>query len=123
MNAARVQEEVEREWRQKEKEEALRKAETQKSLMEDREKQINYKRIMQAIELERERREFEKIVRVQKEAFCREKKELEEKQRQALIHRSEILKQVFLFRNKICLYWLLLIIFKQITLFVCYRFC
>ena len=52
---------------------------------------------MQAIELDRERREFENIVRVQKEAFCREQKELEMKQRKALIHRSEILKQVRLF--------------------------
>ncbi|XP_029043140.2 cilia- and flagella-associated protein 45-like [Osmia bicornis bicornis] len=94
LNAARIQEEVEREWRQKEKEEALRRAEVQKALKEEREKQINNKRIMQAIELERERREFEKIVHVQKEAFCREQKEIEKKQRQALIHRSEILKQV-----------------------------
>lgn len=85
---------MEREWRQKEKEEALRRAQAQKSLMEEREKQINNKRIMQAIEIERERREFEKIVHVQKEAFCRDQKELEKKQRQSLIHRSEILKQV-----------------------------
>lgn len=85
---------MEREWRQKEKEEALRRAEAQKALIEERQKQINNKRIMLAIELERERREFEKIVRVQKEAFCREQKEIEKKQRQALLHRSEILKQV-----------------------------
>ncbi|KYQ57321.1 Coiled-coil domain-containing protein 19, mitochondrial [Trachymyrmex zeteki] len=94
INAARVQEEVEREWRQKEKEEALKKLEAQKILQKQREEQINNKRIMQAIEIERERQEFERIVRVQKAAFCREKKELEQKQQQALIHRSEILKQV-----------------------------
>lgn len=94
INAARVQEEVEREWRRKEKEEALKKLETQKILQKGREEQINNKRIMQAIEIERERREFERIARVQKTAFCREKKELEQKQQQALIHRSEILKQV-----------------------------
>ncbi|XP_043518237.1 cilia- and flagella-associated protein 45-like isoform X1 [Frieseomelitta varia] len=94
LSAARIQEEVERQWRQKEKEEALKRAEAQKLLMEERKKQINNKRVMEAIELERERREFEKIVRVQREAFCREQKELEKKQRQALIHRSEILKQV-----------------------------
>ncbi|XP_076182066.1 cilia- and flagella-associated protein 45 isoform X2 [Ptiloglossa arizonensis] len=94
LNAVRIQEEVEREWRRKEKEEALKKVETQKLLFDERQKQIKNKRIMQAIELERERREFEKIVRVQKEAFCRDKKQLEKKQQQALIHRSEILKQV-----------------------------
>lgn len=49
---------------------------------------------MQAIEIERDRQEYEKIVRVQQEAFCREKKELEDKQRKALIHHNEILKQV-----------------------------
>ncbi|XP_017882633.1 cilia- and flagella-associated protein 45-like [Ceratina calcarata] len=97
LNAALVHEQVERQWRQKEKEEALKKAEAQKSLMEEREKQINNKRIMEAIELERERREFEKIVHVQKESFCQEQKELEKKQRRALIHRSEILKQVYFY--------------------------
>lgn len=54
---------------------------------------------MQAIEIERERREFERIARVQKAAFCKEKKELEQKQQQALIHRSEILKQVCIICN------------------------
>jgi len=94
INAARVQEEVEREWRQKEKEEALKKLKAQRILQKEREEQINNKRIMQAIEIERERREFERIARTQRAAFCREKKELEQKQQQALIHRREILKQV-----------------------------
>lgn len=94
INAARIQEEVEREWRRKEKEEALKKLEAQRMLQKEREEQKNNKRIMQAIEIERERREFEKIVRVQQAAFYREKKELEQKQQQALIHHTEILKQV-----------------------------
>ncbi|XP_029675215.1 cilia- and flagella-associated protein 45-like [Formica exsecta] len=94
INAARVQEEVEREWRQREKEEALKKLEAQRTLQKDREEQINNKRVMQATEIERDRREFEKIVRVQRAAFCKEKKELEQKQQQILIHRNEILKQV-----------------------------
>lgn len=85
---------MERQWREKEREEAVKKAEALKHLMEERGKQINGKQLMQALELERERREFEKIVRVQKESFCREQKVLEKKQREALIHRSEILKQV-----------------------------
>lgn len=94
INAARVQEEVEREWRQREKEEVLKKLEAQRILQRDREEQINNKRVMQAIEIERDRREFEKIVHVQRAAFCKEKKELEQKQQQILIHRNEILKQV-----------------------------
>lgn len=94
INAARVQEEVEREWRRKEKEKVMKKLEAQKFLWKERENQINNKRIMQAIEIERDRREFEKIVRDQEAALEREKKELEQKQQQILSHRNEILKQV-----------------------------
>lgn len=94
INVARIQEEIEREWRQKEKEEALKRLEAQRILQKEREEQLNNKRVMQAIEIERDRREFKKIVRVQRAAFCREKKELEQKQQQTLIHRNEILKQV-----------------------------
>lgn len=95
INAIRIQEEVEGEWRRKEKEEASKRLETHKILQREREEQISNKRIMHAIEIERDRREFERIVRVQQAAFCREKKELEEKQQKALIHRNEILKQVY----------------------------
>ncbi|RLU21710.1 hypothetical protein DMN91_006086 [Ooceraea biroi] len=94
INAIRIQEEVEREWRLKEKEEMLKKLNAQKMLWKEREEQINNKRIMQAIEIERDRREFEKIVCEQETALDREKKELEQKQEQTLIHRNEILKQI-----------------------------
>ncbi|KAG7209020.1 hypothetical protein KM043_015186 [Ampulex compressa] len=94
INAARIQEEVEREWRRREKEEALKRAEAQRALMTEREEQIKSKRLIQAIELEREKRESEEIVRLQKESVCREKKEIEQKQQVALKHRAEILKQV-----------------------------
>ncbi|XP_015597437.1 cilia- and flagella-associated protein 45 [Cephus cinctus] len=94
LNAARVQEQVEREWRQKEKEEALKRAETQKTLKLAREEQIHNKRIMQAMEIEQERREFARILKVQKEAFCSEMKEREKKEKEAAKHRSEILRQV-----------------------------
>lgn len=96
INAIRVQEEVEREWRRKEKEEALRKLEVKNLLWKEREEQINDKRIMQAIEIERDRRDFERIVREQEAGFYKEKRELEQKQQQALIHRTAILKQVCL---------------------------
>lgn len=68
--------------------------ESLKQLREAREAQITTKMQMQAMEIEREKREFEKIVQLQKEAFCREEKEREKKRRQAMQHRSEILKQV-----------------------------
>lgn len=72
----------------------MKRLEAQKVLQREREEQINNKRIIQAIEIERDRREFERIVRVQQAAFCREKKELEQKQQKASIHRIEIRNQV-----------------------------
>ncbi|EFN86341.1 Coiled-coil domain-containing protein 19 [Harpegnathos saltator] len=94
INMTRVREEVEREWRRKEKEGALKRLEAQKMLQKGRMEQINNKRIMQAIEIERDRREFERIVRVQQAALCKEKEERERKQQQTSILRAEILKQV-----------------------------
>ncbi|KAF7418351.1 hypothetical protein HZH68_001004 [Vespula germanica] len=94
INADRIQEEVEREWRRKEKEEAMKKIETIQDLRKGREEQIKNKKLIQAIEIDREKREFERILRVQKEAFCHDKKNREKKQQEALVHRSEILKQV-----------------------------
>lgn len=75
----------------------MKRAETLKRLKNARDQQIDNKMRLQAMEVERERREFEKIVAMQKEALCREEKELEKKRRQALKHRSEILKQVIRF--------------------------
>ncbi|OXU26641.1 hypothetical protein TSAR_004702 [Trichomalopsis sarcophagae] len=94
LNAARIQEEVSREWRQREKAEAIKRLENQRKLRSVRDQQINNKMQMQAMEIEREKKEFEKILALQKEALCREEKEREKKRRQALLHRSEILKQV-----------------------------
>ena len=99
LNASRIQEEVEREWRRREKEEAVRRAETQKRLRNARDQQISNKIHQQAMEIEREKREFEKILAMQKEAICREERERERRRRQALAHRSEILKQVGLIFN------------------------
>jgi flagellar hook-basal body complex protein FliE len=110
MNAARIQEEVEREWRRREKEKARLDAENQKNLRLARDKQITHKINLQALEIEREKQEFEKILKMQKEAVCREQKEREKKHKQALVHRSEILKQVlvyYYFRNLLFRYYLL----------------
>ncbi|XP_008216445.1 cilia- and flagella-associated protein 45-like [Nasonia vitripennis] len=94
LNATRIQEEVSREWRRREKAEAMKRLENQRKLRSVRDQQINSKMQMQAMEIEREKKEFDKILALQKEALCREEKEREKKRRQALVHRSEILKQV-----------------------------
>ncbi|XP_043273968.1 cilia- and flagella-associated protein 45-like isoform X2 [Venturia canescens] len=94
INAARVHEEVEREWRRKEKEEAVKRAEKLKKIEMDRKEQIYGRKMIQAMEMERDRREFEKILNVQREAICRDEKLREIKEREARRYRSEILRQV-----------------------------
>lgn len=85
---------MEREWRRKEKEAGLKRLTDQKILKKDRMEQINNKRIIQALEIERDKLEFEKIVCEQQAALSKEKKELERKRQQALVLRGDILKQV-----------------------------
>ncbi|XP_014214197.1 cilia- and flagella-associated protein 45-like [Copidosoma floridanum] len=94
LNASRIQEEVEREWRRKEKEEAVKRAEKLKKFREERTRQVNSKMKIQAMEVEREKYEIEKILERQREAQCREQREREKKQKRMLAHRSDILKQV-----------------------------
>lgn len=89
-----MHEEVEREWRRKEKEEAIKRAEKLKKIEMDRKEQIYGRRMIQAMEMERDRREFEKILNVQREAICRDEKVRETKEREARRYRSEILRQV-----------------------------
>lgn len=103
INMDRVREDVEREWRRKEKEAALKRLEAEKMLQKERMEQINNKRIMQALEIERDKRESERIVRMQEAALCKEKAELERKQQQALILRAEILKQVCIINAYVCI--------------------
>lgn len=94
LNATRIQEEVERNWRKREKEDAIKKLEIREKLALARQEQINNRKLLQAMEIERDRREFEKIISIQKEAICREKIENEEKKLNANNHRIQILKQV-----------------------------
>lgn len=115
LNAARIQEEVEREWRRKEKAEAIHRAETLKALRKARDAQINNKIQLQALEIQREKNEFEKILALQKESLCREEKEREKKHKRALKHRSEILKQVNKFNYS--LYYTNYMIIKNINTF------
>ncbi|XP_034943525.1 cilia- and flagella-associated protein 45-like [Chelonus insularis] len=94
LNAIRVKEEVEREWRRKEKEAAINKLNTQRQFAQAREEQIKNRKIRQAMEIERDKREFEKILAVQKEALAKEKEKQEKQRLEALRYRDEILKQV-----------------------------
>lgn len=94
LNEIRIKEEVEREWRRREKEAALNKLKTRRQFAQARQDQIKCRKILQAMELERDKREFQKIVAAQKEALAKEQENREKQIRQAQRHRDEILKQV-----------------------------
>jgi phenylpyruvate tautomerase PptA (4-oxalocrotonate tautomerase family) len=63
LRAKRNQEEREREWRRKEKEDALKKAETDMMLKEAREDQVKIKEHFLAVQAQRERSEFNRVLK------------------------------------------------------------
>ncbi|XP_054276376.1 cilia- and flagella-associated protein 45-like [Macrosteles quadrilineatus] len=94
MNAMRIQDEVERAWRKKEREAAMARARKAEELRIAREQQILDRRKCQAIEIQREKEEMERIARVNREE--QEKQKLEEQRRLCMLesHRMELLKQI-----------------------------
>ncbi|XP_008552554.1 cilia- and flagella-associated protein 45-like [Microplitis demolitor] len=94
LNEIRIKEEVEREWRKREKEQALNKLKTRHQFSQARQDQIKFRKILQAMEIERDKREFDKIIAEQKEALLKEQEKLKQQQLQAQRYRNEILKQV-----------------------------
>lgn len=58
-----LQEQQEREWRKREEKEAIKKAETEAILKKAREEQIRSKQHFMAVEVQRDRREFDKVLR------------------------------------------------------------
>lgn len=75
LRAKRAQEQAEREWRKKEAEEAAKKAETEAMLKVARANQMDQKEHFLAVQAQRERAEFERVLRAQKELVEKEKRE------------------------------------------------
>ncbi|XP_074079223.1 cilia- and flagella-associated protein 45 [Macrotis lagotis] len=90
----RNQEVAEREWRQKEKENALKKAETEAMLKQSRLEQVAYKEHALAVQVQRDRDEFERILRAQREQIEKERAEEEKKTQERLLHANELRRQV-----------------------------
>ncbi|EDO26548.1 predicted protein, partial [Nematostella vectensis] len=67
LRAKRNQEEAEREWRRKEREEAEKQKQTEEMLRQARENQVKNKEHFLAVQAKRDRAEFERVLRVQKE--------------------------------------------------------
>ncbi|EFA06544.2 cilia- and flagella-associated protein 45 isoform X1 [Tribolium castaneum] len=94
MNALRIQEEVERKWREKEIAAAKAKKEQQEMLKLEREKQINDLRRAAAITLARDEEDFHRVAKVQREQWEKEMELNKRKKEKAEQHRTELLKQI-----------------------------
>ncbi|XP_054760160.1 cilia- and flagella-associated protein 45-like [Lytechinus pictus] len=92
--AKRNQEERERDWRRKEKEEAIIKTETERMLKEAREVQVQNKDHFLAVQAQRERAEFERVLRAQQEAMEKDRMEEEETKHNRLTHADDVRKQI-----------------------------
>ncbi|CAH1737569.1 cilia- and flagella-associated protein 45-like [Aphis gossypii] len=95
LNALRVRDQVEREWRRKEREEAIKKAAVEEELNAIRRKQIEDQRRAYAFEIQREKEETEKIAKLNIEDI-KKSKEMDEKNKMKIeAHRRNLLKQIY----------------------------
>ncbi|XP_021016542.1 cilia- and flagella-associated protein 45 [Mus caroli] len=94
LRAKRNQEVADREWRRKEKENAQKKIETEEKLRKSRLEQVAFKEHTLAVQVQRDRDEFERILRAQREQIEREKQEQEKKAKGCLQHANELRRQV-----------------------------
>lgn len=94
MAAVRRQEEYERSWRKKEMEEALKRQKMEESTKIERERQVRDIHKVQAMELAREKREYEKILKIQLEIQEKERLLELKKKHDAEVYREAILKQI-----------------------------
>ncbi|KAM6217227.1 LOW QUALITY PROTEIN: cilia- and flagella-associated protein 45 [Rhynchocyon petersi] len=94
LRAKRNQEVADREWRRKEKENAQRKIETEAMLRKSRLEQVALKEHFLAVQVQRDRDEFERILRAQREQIEKERVEEEKKATGRLQHANELRRQV-----------------------------
>ncbi|XP_049900894.1 cilia- and flagella-associated protein 45-like [Epinephelus moara] len=91
LRARRNQEVIEREWRRKEKELTEKKVQQAEMLRTARLEQVRCKEHLLAMEADREKAEFERVLKVQQEALIKQE-EAEEKQRQKAHRYSETIR-------------------------------
>ncbi|KAL8592950.1 hypothetical protein ACOMHN_050777 [Nucella lapillus] len=94
LRAKRAQEQAERDWRAKEAAETRKKAETESMLEHARYQQMMQKEHYLAVQAQRERQEFERVLRAQKELVEREKMEEEEVHKKRLTHADDVRAQI-----------------------------
>ncbi|XP_003243991.1 cilia- and flagella-associated protein 45-like [Acyrthosiphon pisum] len=94
LNALRTQDKVEREWRRKEHEEAVRKIKQNEDLKEARRQQIEGQRESYAFEIQREKEEFDKIIKLNVEDIEKTKESDRQTKMKLDEHRKNLLKQI-----------------------------
>ncbi|XP_057659717.1 cilia- and flagella-associated protein 45-like [Diorhabda carinulata] len=94
LNAVRAQEEKEKEWREKERKEVLRRRKVVEDLKESRNKQIEDIRKAQAVALAREEESLNKVLMMQKMLLDLELKKIERRKEESEKHKEFILKQI-----------------------------
>ncbi|XP_026572055.1 cilia- and flagella-associated protein 45 [Pseudonaja textilis] len=94
LRAKRNQEATEREWRRKEKDAVQKKLQTEAMLKQSRLEQVAQKEHSLAIQVQRDRAEFERIVRIQREQIEKERKEHERRVALQMTHADELRRQV-----------------------------
>ena len=77
-------------------EEARKSLKNRNLLQIKREEQITEKRIIQSLEIKRDKEQFEKIIEGIEQAIKSDKEEKERKLKKTLVYREELLKQVIL---------------------------
>ncbi|KAL1513274.1 hypothetical protein ABEB36_002701 [Hypothenemus hampei] len=94
MNALRAQEEKEREWREQEKQAAIKKQKLISDLYEARKKQIEDIRNNQARSLARDEEDFNRVAKVQHELHQKDLEKQKKKIQETTSHKKELLKQI-----------------------------
>ncbi|XP_012886003.1 PREDICTED: cilia- and flagella-associated protein 45 [Dipodomys ordii] len=94
LRAKRNQEVADREWRRKEKENAQKRIETEEDLRKTRLEQVAFKEHTLAVQVQRDRDEFERILRAQREQIEKERLEEEKRASERLQHANELRRQV-----------------------------
>ncbi|XP_042537937.1 cilia- and flagella-associated protein 45 [Dipodomys spectabilis] len=94
LRAKRNQEVADREWRRKEKENAQKRIETEEDLRKTRLEQVAFKEHTLAVQVQRDRDEFERILRAQREQIEKERLEEEKRATERLQHANELRRQV-----------------------------
>ncbi|XP_038624783.1 cilia- and flagella-associated protein 45 [Tachyglossus aculeatus] len=94
VRARHIQEMMERAWRQKEVEEAQRKTEANAQLQRSRLQQVAQKEHALAVQVQRDRDEFERVLGAQRQQIEKERKEAERRAASRRAHAEELRRQV-----------------------------